>query len=314
MRQEKPKILVITGPTASGKKEIALQAAEIFGGEIVSADSRKVYRYLDIGTAKPSERTREGIPHHLIDIVDPDESFSAGAWVIRAAQIIPPILARGSLPIISGGTGFYIKAFREGLSVGITTDPGVRESLAKELESRDVARMYEKLRDIDPVRAGELHKNDTFRIMRALEVFSTTGRTFTELRSGEKISGGDYAYRTIGIAQERRELYRRIDSRVGTMIAAGLLDELEAVLDRGYPRSLTALDTVGYKEWFPYLDGDKTFEVCSEEMKRNTRRYAKRQLTWFRAQPDIGWIDPGTPGAVEAQFNSIEAWLSDTAV
>jgi len=305
----KPKILMIVGPTASGKKNIAFKAAKMLDGEIISADSRKVYRYLDIGTAKPSCEARKKISHHLIDITNPDEPFSAGEWVLRASEAVNSVLSRGRLPIISGGTGFYIKAFREGLTEGISSDPEVRETLTRELAEKGVLGMYQKLVKIDPRRAAELHKNDTFRIMRALEVFFTTGKTFTASRENNKIRGGDYDYFIIGTAIERNELYKHIDKRVDDMISGGLLDELKSVLRMGYSRDLTAFDTVGYKEWFPYLDGKVTFEMCLEKMKRDTRQYAKRQMTWFRAMKEIQWIDPTVPAEIESKFEEIELWL-----
>ena len=306
----KPKVLVIAGPTASGKKKVAFMAAEMFDGEIISADSRKVYRHLDIGTSKPSRGIREQIPHHLIDIVDPNEPFSAGEWVLRASDAVSGVLSQGRIPIISGGTGFYIKAFKEGLSDGIATDPEVRESLKKDLADKGAARMYKMLKKLDPERATELNENDTFRVMRALEIVSTIGKAFSSLRGKEKIIGGDYNYFTIGLEKQREELYKSINKRVDNMVSKGLLDELKNVIGRGYSRELTALNTVGYKEWFPYLDGDMEFEKCVELIKRDTRRYAKRQMTWFRAQKNIRWIDPCVPGAVEEQFDEIYRWLS----
>ncbi|MCE5251642.1 tRNA (adenosine(37)-N6)-dimethylallyltransferase MiaA [bacterium] len=282
-------ILVIVGPTASGKKKLALRAAELFNGEIVSADSRKVYRYLDIGTAKPTPEDRAAAPHHLIDVVNPDEPFSAGEWVRLASEAVTGIISRGRLPIISGGTGFYIRAFRDGLTVDIAADTEIRKNLENECTGKGLHALYQTLAGIDPERASELHEHDRVRVLRALEVYYTTGRTFTEIRKNSRITGGDYTCYTIGADIERKELYRRIDIRVDAMVSAGLVDELRRVLDMGYSRSLTAFDTVGYKEWFPFLDGVESFESCLEAVKRDTRRYAKRQLTWFRSQPEIWW-------------------------
>lgn len=304
-----PKILIIAGPTASGKKKIALHAAERFDGEIISADSRKVYRYLNIGTAKTSAESRERIPHHLIDIVDPDEPFNCGEWVLRAAETASEIIGRGKLPIISGGTGFYIKAFINGLSEGINADMAVRENLKNEIEQIGAPALHARLSKIDPQRASEIHENDSFRIMRALEIFHSTGRTFTEFREEKIIKGGKYDYFSIGVEKERSELYRCINSRVDAMLSQGLLDELGSVLDMGYSRDITALDTVGYKEWFPYLDGESSFEECLEKVKADSRHYAKRQVTWFRAMKDFNRIDPDEPGTVDAIFADVEKWL-----
>ncbi|MFC1541741.1 tRNA (adenosine(37)-N6)-dimethylallyltransferase MiaA [Candidatus Latescibacterota bacterium] len=307
-----PKILVIAGPTASGKKKIALDAAERFDGEIISADSRKVYCYLDIGTAKPSAEARERIPHHLIDIVNPDELFNCGEWVIRASETARDIISRGKLPIISGGTGFYIKSFMHGLSEGISADSEVRENLKRELDESGAPALHAKLSEIDPRRAAEIHENDSFRIMRALEVYYTTGRTFSEFRAEPIIKGGEYDYFPIGVEKKRDELYRCIDSRVDSMVEQGLLDELKRALDMGYSRDLTAFDTVGYKEWFPYLDSELSFKECLEKMKTDTRHYAKRQMTWFRGIENVKQIDPDETGAVISIFGDVEKWIDRT--
>lgn len=303
-------LLVIVGPTATGKKTFALQAARLFNGEIVSADSRKVYRYLDIGTAKPSPEDREAVPHHLIDVVDPDKPFSAGEWVRLASVAVSGIIARGRLPILSGGTGFYIEAFQHGLTGNIVSDPHVRDMLEREFAVKGSPALFERLREIDPQRASELHENDTFRIMRALKVYHITGRTFTQLRNDPRMTGGDYEYYVIGSALERQQLYRRIGQRVDAMIEAGLVGEIKRILAMGYPRTMTALDTVGYKEFFPYIDGDSSLGECIEQMKRNTRRYAKRQLTWFRSRPHITWIDASDVSEIQRAFDSIHSWLS----
>jgi len=310
MNSPLPKVLTIGGPTASGKKRIALDAAERFGGEIVSADSRKVYRHLDIGTAKPSPEDRARIPHHLIDIIEPDEPFSAGEWVRRAAGAVRDILERGRLPIISGGTGFYIEAFREGLSEGIFPDPEVRVALEQELREKGLEALHRRLVEVDPVRASELAVRDSVRVMRALEIYETTGRMVTELRTLPRATGGEYDYFFIGVAMKRAELYRRIDERVDRMVRDGLVEEVRRVLAMGYDRGLVSLDTVGYKEWFPFLDGTGTFEHCMEQVKRDTRRYAKRQLTWFRNIPGIRWIDTVDGAAVDRAFEEIASWLA----
>ena len=305
-----PKVLIIGGPTASGKKQVALRAAELFRGEIVSADSRKVYRHLDIGTAKPSFADRARIPHHLIDIIDPDAPFSAGEWVRGASDAVRDILARGMLPIISGGTGFYIEAFKEGLSEGIAPDTELRECLERELAEEGPERMFARLEAADPARASQLHANDTFRVLRALEIILGTGERYEKIRARERVTGGEYDYFMAGIAPEREQLYRRIDERVDRMVNAGLVEEIRSVLDRGYARSLVSLDTVGYKEWYPYLDGEATFEACLEAVKRDTRRYAKRQLTWFRHRQGYRWVDGADEVAIRRELEEIQIWLA----
>ncbi len=309
----KDPVLIIAGPTASGKKKLALECADRFNGEIVSADSRKVYRYLDIGTAKPSVADRERFPHHLIDIVDPDQPFSAGEWVSKASDTVRDILRRGKLPIISGGTGFYIKAFQEGLSEEMASDQEIRAGLDQELAESSPAAMHDRLTSIDPDRAAELAVNDTVRIIRALEVYYSGGTTFTEARKARHLDGGDYRYLTIGVSMPREQLYSRINERVDAMVDAGLLNELKAVLANGYSRELVSLDTVGYKEWFPMLDGESDFEDCLEAVKRNTRRYAKRQMTWFRGRKGIQWVDVSEKESIAAFFETVAAFPGQDA-
>jgi tRNA dimethylallyltransferase len=304
-----PKLLVIGGPTASGKKKFALEAAERFRGEIVSADSRKVYRRLDIGTAKPSPEDRIRIPHHLIDIVDPDEPFSAGEWARLAAEEVRGIFARGRLPILSGGTGFYISAFLDGLSDGIAPDPEVRAQLTRDAVEHGPESLHARLAAIDPVRAAELPPGDTVRVMRALEIYETGGVTVTELRGRPRVTSGEYDVFFLGIGMERPLIYRRIDERVDAMIRAGLVDEVRSLLMAGYSRDSVALDTVGYREWFPFIDGAESFDTCLDLVKRNTRRYAKRQFTWFRNRPGIRWIDFSGKGAMDSAFEEIAVWL-----
>jgi tRNA dimethylallyltransferase len=305
----KPKILVITGPTCSGKKSLAMKAAVQFNGEIVSADSRKIYRFLNIGTAKPTEEHLRKIPHNLIDIINPDEPFSVGDWIIRASEAVKRILEKDKLPVISGGTGFYIKAFQEGITAGINSDPDIRENLKKKLKENGVPALYEKLKEIDPERAKELSENDTFRILRALEIYYSTGKIFSSFRNETKITGGDYEYYSVFIEPERKELYNKIDSRVDKMISDGLVEELKTVIEMGYSLDLTSLNTVGYKEWFPFFDNKMSFEECRETVKRNTRRYAKRQMTWFHAQKDIVSTESNDKNSFDKIFSDIKNWL-----
>ena len=304
-----PKILIITGPTASGKKLLAMKAASLFNGEIVSADSRKVYRYFDIGTAKPSPEDRKAVTHHVIDVVEPDEPFSAGEWLRLASGAVSGILARGKLPVITGGTGFYIDAFQNGLTESIASDPAVRKRLEDELSEKGTGYLYDKLLSIDPDRAVEIHKNDVFRLTRALEVYYITGRTFSSMRSDPRLSGGDYEYFYLGVHIERNVLYRRIEERIDRMISAGLVEEFQDIINRGYARNLMAFDTVGYKELFPYLDGMEPLEGCIDTIKRNTKRYAKRQNTWFRARQGISWVDGLNEEEVSQTLKMICQWI-----
>ena len=225
----------------------------------------------------------------------------------RASLAVENILSRGKLPIISGGTGFYIRAFTQGLSEGITSDPSVRTELKAELEEKGAAALHAKLALIDPERAANVHVNDTFRILRALEIFYSTGKTHSELKSLEIISGGDYDFLYIGVSSERETLYSGINKRVDEMVREGLENEIRGVLARGYQRTIPAFDTVGYREWFPYIDGEISFNECVDNIKKNTRHYAKRQLTWFRAEKDMEWFDIST--GAETALGRISSWL-----
>ncbi|MHB9031026.1 MAG: tRNA (adenosine(37)-N6)-dimethylallyltransferase MiaA [Candidatus Latescibacterota bacterium] len=307
-----PKVLIIGGPTASGKKKFALLAAEQFGGEIVSADSRKVYRHLDIGTAKPSAEDRARVKHHLIDIVNPDEPFSAGEWVQRASVAVRDILMRGKLPILSGGTGFYLQAFQEGLSEGIAPDPELRAALQNRRKESGLESLYAELVRVDPERAAELHEHDTVRIIRALEIRYSTGATHREIGQRERISGGEYDCRSFALDMDRDVLYRRINQRVDGMVREGLVEELRSVLAMGYSRDLVSLDTVGYKEWFPFLDGGAGFESCLDAVKRDSRRYAKRQLTWFRHRAGYRWVNGADAQDMSHALDEVQNWLEDT--
>jgi tRNA dimethylallyltransferase len=219
------------------------------------------------------------------------------------------ILARGRLPIISGGTGFYIAAFLEGLSEGIAPDPEVRERLECEAVEHGSEALHARLAAVDPVRGAELAPRDTVRVMRALEIFETAGVTVTELHGRPRAKGGEYDCLFLGIGMGRSLLYRRIDERVDAMVRGGLVDEVRSLLAAGYGRDSVALDTVGYKEWFPFIDGADTFETCLDRVKRDTRRYAKRQLTWFRNRPGIRWIEGGDALTVACVFGEIAEWI-----
>ena len=303
-----PRILEIVGPTAAGKKRFAFAAAERFGGEIVSADSRKIYRGLDIGTAKPTADIRDRIPHHCIDILNPDTAFSAADWVAHAREAVDGILGRGLLPILSGGTGFYLRAFREGLSAGVESDPALRVKLERIRDEEGSDALHRLLADADPARAAELHPNDTVRIMRALEIVRTTGRPYAELAAADRIGGGDYDWCTVGISMPREDLYSAVDARVDAMLDAGLAAEARGLIELHGPGT-PGLATVGYAEWVPFVAGEVVYEHCVEALKRNTRRYAKRQLTWFRARPEVHWADVRDDAAREALLEAVGEWL-----
>ncbi|MDE2484616.1 MAG: tRNA (adenosine(37)-N6)-dimethylallyltransferase MiaA [candidate division NC10 bacterium] len=285
-------LIVLVGPTASGKSSLALALAERVGGEIVAADSMQVYRDLDIGTAKPSVDERRRIPHHLLDLVEPDQPFTAADYVRLASAAIVDIRARGRLPIVVGGTGLYVRALFYGLFDGPGEMTPLRETLYQEAAQVGSATLHRRLEVVDPEAAVAIHPNDLFRIVRALEVATVSGRPISTLRvegrrNYKPVSGPVLRF---GLERNRQELYQRIDARVETMMAQGLLREVRSLLDRGYRETLRPLRAIGYRHIIAHLKGQISLENAVASFKRDTRRYAKRQLTWFRHQDEIEWL------------------------
>jgi tRNA dimethylallyltransferase len=285
--EEKIKIVVISGPTGSGKSDLAVRIAEEVGGEIINADSMQVYRGMDIGTAKPPAEEQARIPHHLLDIVSPDENFSASDFRREATAAIEDIDRRGKKAIVVGGTGLYIRALLEGLVDSPTGDPELRQQFA-DVPGEELLR---RLAEVDPETAGRLHPNDRVRIVRALEVFTQTGRPISAFRSEHGFATTYYDALKVAIQVDRQELYCRIDKRVDQMLADGLVDEVRSLLDQGYSRELKAMRSIGYKEISSYLAGEMTLDRAVELIKRDTRRYAKRQMTWFCRENEIYWLE-----------------------
>ncbi len=279
-----PKIVVVTGPTATGKTRLAVALAKDFDGEIVSADSMQLYRRMDIGTAKVTPNEAQGVPHHMIDVAEPDESFSVARYVHDAGRCVDDILSRGKLPILAGGTNLYIDSLVSGRDFAENEgDNALRESLGAEYDALGGEAMLERLREIDPERAAKLHPADKRRIIRAIEVYTLSGRTITQHDAETQAIPPRYeAVRIILDYEDRAELYRRIDSRVDEMVAQGLFDEVKALLDEGLSPDMTAMQAIGYKEPAAFFRGELTREEAIELIKRESRRYAKRQLTWLR--------------------------------
>ena len=287
MTEQKTRLLVIGGPTGSGKSELALRLAEEIGGEIVNADSMQIYRGMDIGTAKPSAEEQARVPHDLLDIVSPDVNFTASDFRREAAAAIADIDSRGKMAILVGGTGLYIRALLEGLVDSPTGDPELRRQFA-DLPGEELLR---RLAQVDPETAARLHANDRVRIVRALEVFTQTGRPISAFRSEHAFSGSYYRCLKMAIKVERQDLYRRIDRRVERMLQEGLVDEVRALLAQGYSKEMKAMRSIGYKEITAYLAGETTLNEAVDLIKRDTRRYAKRQMTWFSKENDIYWLE-----------------------
>lgn len=286
---KKPLVAVIVGPTASGKTSLAIEIAKKLDGEIVSADSMQIYKGMDIATAKPDTEEMQGIPHHLISIIEPYESFSVNEFKTRAIEAIEDILSRGKLPIVAGGTGFYIDTLVNNTEFLDYEKSDIREVLEKRVACEGIETLYNELMAVDCETALRLHLNDEKRIIRALEVYHSTGKTISEQCRLSHLNESDYRFCIIGInANDRQLLYDRINLRVELMLKAGLLKEAEEFFSSSV--SATAKQAIGYKELKPYFDGNCTFEAAVEKLKMETRRYAKRQLTWFRKRENINWL------------------------
>ena len=286
-----PKILVICGPTASGKTRLAVELALLRGGEVVSADSMQIYRGMDIGTAKPTPAEMRGVPHHMIDAAEPEEDFSAARYVEQAAACVDGILSRGRLPILAGGTGLYIDSLLSGRSFApFDPDSGLRRELEERFDREGGAAMLEALARVDPESAGRLHPNDKKRIVRALEVWRSTGKTISQHNRETRALPPRYEALKLGLAFRRREdMWTRIDRRVDEMMEAGLAEEVRRLLNRGVPRRCTAMQAIGYKELAAALEGDGDIARAAEEIKLRSRQYAKRQLTWFGRDSAVRW-------------------------
>ena len=287
-----PNILIICGPTASGKTALAVALAKNLNGEVVSADSMQVYRRMDIGTAKPSAEEMEGVPHHMLDVAEPDENYSVARYVQDAIPIVDDILARGKLPIVAGGTGLYIDNLVAGREFApFEADSGLRETLQNRVRAEGLPILLEELRQVDPAAAERLHPNDEKRIIRALEVWLSTGKTITRHNEETKAIPNRYTPLTIALNfKERPHLWERIDRRVDLMMEQGLEGEVRLLLADGVPSNCTAMQAIGYKEIVSAILEGHSVQDGAEEVKLRSRQYAKRQLTWFRRNKDAHWF------------------------
>ena len=290
----------MVGPTATGKSALAVELALHLGGEIINADALQVYRGLDIGTAKPSLEERKGVRHHLIDILDPNQSFSAGAFVRAARAAIERVRSRGSTPIVVGGSGLYLRALFRGLSPLPPANGPVREALRAELSREGTESLHKRLAEVDPATAERLEEGDTQRVLRALEVWESSGRTLSEWIGERPFDTEILPSLQLGLTLPRTVLYHRISERVREMIARGWLEELETLFESGYEPSAPAFQAIGYRQLAECLAGNRTVEWAVAEIIQATRRYAKRQQTWFKREPGIAWFDAEDPKATTA--------------
>ncbi len=284
--------MIVCGPTGVGKTSFAIRLAKRFGGRIVGADSMQIYRQLDIGTAKPTAEEKAAVVHHMVDIIDPDEDYDAAVYGDQAHEVVQGLLERSVLPFVVGGTGLYIKALMYGLFEDRASNPDVRQKLREQFEKEGAEAMHGRLSACDPEAAHRLHPNDTFRVLRALEVNTVTGRPLSEHHKSHGFEQPRYNALTIGLTMPREQLYDRINRRVDMMLAEGLLEEVRGLLDRGYDLTLKSMQSLGYRHMVDFLTGKVSWEEAVRTLKRDHRRYAKRQLTWFNAVPDIHWLAP----------------------
>ncbi len=311
-----PRIVIICGPTATGKTKLGVALAKALDGEVVSADSMQVYRHMAIGTARPTPEEMEGVPHHMMAVAEPEEAFSVARYVAEATPIVDDILARGKVPLIVGGTGLYIDALRRGRTFSaFRPESGVRERLQEQARNGELPRLFRELEAIDPEAAARLHPNDEKRILRALEVWYETGETISEHDRRTRDLPPRYDGVTLALTyRDRAALYARIDRRVDRMMAAGLAGEVRALLDRGVPPDCTAMQAIGYKELAPAILSGGDLSAAAEEIKLRSRQYAKRQLTWFRRDKSAHWLELDDPPDFSAVLRDSTEYLRQRGV
>lgn len=297
----KQPLIVLTGPTAVGKTKASIGLAKEIGGEIISADSMQVYQYMDIGSAKIRPEEMDGVPHYLVDALKPDEEFHVVRFQQMAKEAMKQIYADGHIPILTGGTGFYIQAVLYDIDFTENKgEPEYRRELEEYANKHGAELLHERLRNVDARAAEEIHAKNIKRVIRALEYHHLTGECISAHNEAQRAKESPYEFRYFVLNDERSRLYERIDDRVDEMMADGLLQEVEALKKRGYTRDLVSMQGLGYKELLAYLEGEITLEEAVYQIKRNTRHFAKRQLTWFKREKDVIWIDKSTYGYDEA--------------
>jgi tRNA dimethylallyltransferase len=283
-------VVVIMGPTAVGKSRVAVEVAKAFETEVLAADSRQVYRGMDIGTDKPSPEERQAVPHRLIDLVNPDEAYNAGLYRRQAIDEMERLYRDGCLPLVVGGTGFYVRTLLKGLCDAPQSDPDVREVLLREAKVQGHDRLYARLVEVDPATAARLHPRDESKVIRALEVFQLSGRRMSEFQREHGFAERPFSALIIGLNRDRAALYRRIEERIDWQLAHGLIEETRRLLTQGYQRSSAAMKGLGYRQVAEHLAGEYDGGEMVRRFKRDTRHFSKRQMTWFRKEPGIQWL------------------------
>ena len=289
----KPKVIVICGPTALGKTSISIDLAKDLNCEIINADSMQIYRYMDIGTAKPTTAEQSCVPHHMIDIIDPDEPFDARQFAIMAHEKIKELHIQGIVPLIVGGSGLYIKALVHGLFNVGPSDVNIRKKLKQKADTHGSNFLHKQLLSCDPYAAQRIHANDTYRIIRALEIYKITGNPISQLHHEHRFMDKTYKILKFGLIMARDLLYDRINERVDAMIEAGFVDEVRWLISNGYSTDSKSMQSIGYRHMVDFIEGNSSWSEVIRTFKRDTRRYAKRQLTWFKADTEILWTAPG---------------------
>jgi tRNA dimethylallyltransferase len=299
---EKPRVAIICGPTGVGKTGISIDIAAQLKAEIVSADSMQVYRYMDIGTAKPTAAEMARIPHHMVNIVDPDADFDAQQYAAMSHDIIDKLAAEGKPALVVGGTGLYIRALIHGLFDSAPVNPKSRNRLKQEMITDGMDVLYKRLQFCDPKSAARIHPHDTYRIIRALEVYEITGSPISSFHQSHHFGDSFFHVMKIGLYRDRKILYERIDHRVDQMMAEGLVDEVAFLFSRGYSSGLKSMKSIGYRHTADYMEGRLSWDAAVQSMKQDTRRYAKRQFTWFKSDPQLQWIDMDHPDEIYCQI------------
>ncbi|GGH41375.1 tRNA dimethylallyltransferase [Paenibacillus silvae] len=308
--EQKPKLLVLVGPTAVGKTRLSIELAQAFNCEIISGDSMQVYREMDIGTAKITPEEMKGIPHHLIDIHEPEYPYSVAEFQESCTRLIPEIHGRGKLPFIVGGTGLYVESVCYGFQFSDSgSDEAFREEQFSYAQQHGAQALHDRLREVDTASAERLHPNDQRRIVRALEIFHLTGEKWSEQLAVQK-KESPYDLLIVGLTMDRQKLYARVEERIDLMIEQGLVHEVKALLERGVARGHISMQGLGYKEIAAYLQDEVSWEAAVEWLKRDTRRFAKRQLSWFRHMKDIQWVDVTDTGNFEGNYKQVSEMIT----